>query len=136
MTDPEFVLSVLGILGGTAFALSPVMIVRTVLRHREQMAKIKNDVNGAPRLLEEMTALHTEMAILRETTTRFDMSFDAALGRVEDRLTSVEREAALDNGPDIHVEVGTGAPMRPVAYPSQADQWEEEAKAQVVGRRG
>ena len=38
----------------------------------------------------ELTALRNEVASLRDTTTRFDMSFDAAITRLEDRVDRVE----------------------------------------------
>jgi hypothetical protein len=71
--------------------LSPAAIVGVVLRHREKMTALKNRQEGAPGLVAEVHELRNEMAQLRETTTRFDMSFDAALQRVEQRLDTVER---------------------------------------------
>jgi hypothetical protein len=94
VSDPEFFLSLAGIAAGGTFLLSPVMIVRQVLQHREKMAALRNRQEGAPGIVEDIQALRREMATLRETSTRFDMSFDAALARVEDRLTRVEGEAA------------------------------------------
>jgi hypothetical protein len=70
--------------------LSPAAIVAIVLRHRERMAAMKNKADGAPMLLEEIKRLRAEMNELRQTTTHFDMSFDAALQRVEQRIESVE----------------------------------------------
>lgn len=93
MPFPDFVLAVLGILTGGAFLLSPMMIVRQILKHRERMAQIQNQVGGGAKLAEEITALRQEMSELRETTTRFDMAFDAALARVEDRLNFTESQA-------------------------------------------
>jgi hypothetical protein len=93
MSEPEFLLSLAGMAAGGAFLLSPVMIVKQVLGHRERMAALRNRQEGAPGILEELAAVRREMATLRETTTRFDMSFDAALARVEDRLTKVEDDA-------------------------------------------
>lgn len=92
MPASEFFLILSAIGGGTLFLLSPVMIVKTVLHHREKMASLKYGSEGSPALLEEMQRLRREVAELRETTTRFDMSFDAGLARVEDRLTSVEQD--------------------------------------------
>ncbi|MDX1932070.1 MAG: hypothetical protein SFU56_05650 [Capsulimonadales bacterium] len=92
MEPPEFLLALVGIFGGTAFLLSPAFIVKTVLQHRERMASMKYGVEGSPALQEEIRRLRQEVAELRETTTRFDMSFDAGLARVEDRLGVVEQE--------------------------------------------
>jgi hypothetical protein len=92
--DPQFILALAGIAASGAVLLSPVMIVRQVLGHREKMSALRNRQEGAPGVVAEIRALREEMATLRETTTRFDMSFDAALARVEDRLTKVEGETA------------------------------------------
>ncbi len=92
MSPAEFFLWLAGILGGTGIMMSPVFIVRMVLKHREKLAQLQNkSVGGSPALVEEVAALRHEMEALRETTTRFDMSFDAALSQVENRLHSVEK---------------------------------------------
>ena len=73
---------------------SPAAIVAVVLRHRERMTAMRNRQEGAPGLVDEVRALREELGQLRETTTRFDMSFDAALQRVESRLDTVEQGTA------------------------------------------
>ena len=91
--DPGQLLAILtGIVGGTLVCMTPVFIVRNVLAHREKIAKIRQgmDVNQNALAPADVEALRREMATLRETTTRFDMSFDAALARVEQRLDSLE----------------------------------------------
>ena len=62
------------------------------LSHAQKMAKIKAErgTNLPPNVVAELTALREEVAHLRETTTRFDMSFDAALTRLEERVDTVE----------------------------------------------
>lgn len=90
-------LNLVGILGGTCVMLTPVFIVRLVLRHREKLTALQNKVNGSPALIEELAAMRQELSALRETTTRFDMSFDAALSRVENRLHSVEQNQANES---------------------------------------
>jgi hypothetical protein len=103
--EAEFALALAGMVAGGAFLLSPVMIVRQVLGHRERMAALRNRQEGAPGVVEEIQALRQEMATLRETTTRFDMSFDAALARVEDRLTRVEGETGQQRVADRQYNV-------------------------------
>lgn len=83
---------VLGFLTGGAFLLSPVMIVRMVIAHRERMAKANDPRTGAPGLVEEVAALRREIAQVRESATHYDLSFDAALTRVESRLHTLEAE--------------------------------------------
>lgn len=50
----------------------------------------RNDPNLAARL----AYLEQELAVLRDTTTQFDMSFDAALDRLEGRVNRVESRPA------------------------------------------
>ena len=72
--------------------LSPALIVRMVLSHRERLIALKNRQEGAPGLVEEVRALRGEVAALRDTTTRCDMTFDAAIDRLENRLERLEAE--------------------------------------------
>ena len=72
--------------------LSPVMIVRLILKHREKMIAMKYHQGTAPSIVEEVAALRQEIASLRETTTKYDMTFDSAIDRMEQRLESLERE--------------------------------------------
>jgi hypothetical protein len=97
MGPAEFLLALAGIIGGTGFLLSPVLIVRMVLKHRERLEAMKYPKPGppgSPAVMDAIAELRQEMAMLRDTTTKFDMSFDAALARVEDRLESLERESS------------------------------------------
>ena len=68
-----------------------------VLKHREKLAELQHKLHGSPAMVEEMAAMRRELSALRETTTRFDMSFDAALSRVENRLHSVEHGNSNSN---------------------------------------
>ena len=75
----------------TAFVFgTPLWITLAALRHREKMKELEFRRTGSPALQEELAALRQEMAQLRETTTRFDMSYDAALDRLERRLAQME----------------------------------------------
>lgn len=82
---------VAAILTGSGMVLmTPVLIVRMVLAHREKLIALRYRQEGAPGLVEEMAALRREMSQLRETTGKFDMSFDAALDRLEARVSGLE----------------------------------------------
>jgi hypothetical protein len=68
--------------------------------HQRKMMelKLRGGMMGDSNVLKELQDLKKQMAELRDTTTRYDMSFDAALqrmesrmGQVEQRLTTVER---------------------------------------------
>jgi len=83
-------LTVLGSIG--TVVLSPVLILRIVLAHREKLIALKNRQEGAPGLVEEVRALRGELAALRDTTTRCDMTFDAAIDRLESRMERMEAE--------------------------------------------
>lgn len=98
--DPlvQAILAIGGAFGIGSFLASPVIITRMILAHREKLAAMKNRQQGAPGLIEEVAALRNEMTALRETTTKFDVSFDAAVGRLEDRVRTLEqnrRDAAV-----------------------------------------
>jgi uncharacterized protein YicC (UPF0701 family) len=63
--------------------------------HLRKMAEIKaqQGTTVAPDIRRELTEIKQQVAELRDTTTRFDMSFDAALTRLEQRMDSVETQA-------------------------------------------
>lgn len=93
----ELLKIILGFGLGGAFLLSPVMIVRMIIAHRERMARMNHRQEGAPGVVEEIAALRREMAQIRDTTTHYDLSFDAALTRVESRLHDLEAEKRAES---------------------------------------
>ena len=54
--------------------------------------KMQQGQNVDSKLLEELQALKHQIAELRDTTTRYDMSFDSALQRLENRMTHMESQ--------------------------------------------
>ncbi len=90
-------LTVMGSIG--TVVLSPVLILRIVLAHREKLIALKNRQEGAPGLVEEMRALRGELAALRDTTTRCDLTFDAAIDRLESRMERMETERRATSTP-------------------------------------
>jgi uncharacterized protein HemX len=99
----------------------PVWITMLIARHREKMRMLELKQHGSPGLVEEVQALRRELTQLRETTTRFDMSFDATLDRLERRMDNLDhrgRSAELDE-----------------AYPAAADYNNTVEPAQVPLRR-
>lgn len=54
-----------------------------------------NNVSGDVRA--ELQALREEVAKLRDTSTKFDLSFDAGLTRLEDRVARVEGQNESQN---------------------------------------
>lgn len=77
----------------------PIIAIRS--KHQQRMAEIKaatmlnGNTNVSPNIAVEIAALRQEVAALRETTTRFDMSFDAALTRLEQRVDHIDAESAV-----------------------------------------
>lgn len=69
-----------------------IPIVAIVTSHQRKLAEInaQRGVTLPANIKTELEALRNEVAMLRDTTTRFDMSFDAAITRLEDRVDHVE----------------------------------------------
>jgi hypothetical protein len=79
-----------------AFGLGwPVWLTMVIVRHREKMRTLELKSHDSPGLIEEVQALRRELTQLRETTTRFDMSFDATLDRLERRMENVEQRPSV-----------------------------------------
>jgi hypothetical protein len=68
------------------------------LSHQRELAKIKaqtqNNVSESVRA--ELDEMRRQMTDLRDTTTKFDISFDAAISRLEDRVDRVEAGQAAE----------------------------------------
>jgi TolA-binding protein len=96
--------------------------------HQRQMAEIKaraGNIQGSgvlDELRQQIGALREDLAQLRETSTRFDISVDAALERVEQRLDHVE-------------QTGASVGARTTAYPTTAPAV-PDAERVVLGQRG
>ncbi|MGC4047944.1 MAG: hypothetical protein QM758_29470 [Armatimonas sp.] len=72
--------------------------LKVVLGHIARMAEIKNKSEGdKSEMARQMVEMQNELKALRETTTRFDVSFDAALTRLEERVMSMETEKIRTN---------------------------------------
>lgn len=72
--------------------------------HRQEMEKIKarkglegNTAQISEELRAELNALKEQVLALRDTTTKFDLSFDSALDGVEARLKRVEERQLTQN---------------------------------------
>ncbi len=76
--------------------LAVVSVLGIMTWHRQEMEKIKarrgaeGTVELSDELRAELNALKEQMMALRDTTTKFDLSFDSALDGVEARLKRVE----------------------------------------------
>lgn len=68
---------------------------KAILQHRLKMAEIKGPPKGGGVSVDATTLaaieeLRGELRQLRDTTMRYDMSFDAALTRMEERVDRME----------------------------------------------
>lgn len=105
--DPALIVAT--VLAGSGMVLmTPILIVRMILKHREKLIAMRYRQEGAPGLIEEVAALRQELAHLRETTGKFDMSFDAALDRLEERVSGLEAARRAASG----VPDQTSTPLR------------------------
>lgn len=96
MSGPEILIPIAGICAVFGIPLSAIWT-----KHRQEMERIKAASNAKSKaavpsnVAEELAALRAEVTSLRETTTRFDMSFDAALTRLEQRVDGVEERQTV-----------------------------------------
>lgn len=73
-----------------------VPMVAIWVKHRERLEEIRsratasNKAEISDELRAELNALKEQLMALRDTTTKFDLSFDSALDGVEARLKRVE----------------------------------------------
>ena len=69
-----------------------IPITAILASHRQKLAEIKaRSASGlAPEIRAELGEIKNQLADLRDTTTKFDMTFDAALDRLEQRIGRVE----------------------------------------------
>jgi len=74
---------------GLAFGIGGLAII---LEHFQKMAKIRSQASaaGAADVAKALDAMRKEIADLRDTTTRYDLSFDSALQRLESRVAHLE----------------------------------------------
>lgn len=98
--EPGVIIAAVAGVGGMVM-LSPLFAFRMWLRHKEKVTAMKYRQEGAPGILEEVAALRREVAALRETTTKFDMSFDAAISRLEGRVDRLEEPAPRGVAPSV-----------------------------------
>ncbi|MBC7806691.1 MAG: hypothetical protein H7145_11120 [Akkermansiaceae bacterium] len=71
--------------------------VRKIAEIHARVGAVENrdtagNVNVSSDVRAELQALREEVAILRDTSTKFDLSFDAGLTRLEDRVARVEEQ--------------------------------------------
>lgn len=78
-----------------------VPIVAIITSHQQKLAemRMKAGQQADAGLLSEIQDLKRQMTDLRDTTTKYDLSFDAALQRIESRVGGLEgRVSTLEQG--------------------------------------
>lgn len=89
-----------------------IPIVAIVTSHLREMAKIKAQQGNqlSEEIRAELREVKSQLAELRETTMKFDLSFDAALTRLEDRVERVEQRqgVATRAGEEARIVAGQG----------------------------
>src|SRR3989442_1744055 len=70
-----------------------IPIIAILSEHRRKMAEMGMGHGAAnASLLNELRDLKRQMEEVRDTTTRYDLSFDTALQRLESRMTHMEEQ--------------------------------------------
>ena len=69
-----------------------IPITAIITGHLRKMAEIKARMASglSAEVRAELTEIKSQLMSLRDTTTKFDMTFDAALSRLEERVERVE----------------------------------------------
>lgn len=103
-------IAAIGILAGVAITLGVPAIIAGHLR---KMAEIKLRTQQTHQQADqnqtvELRELKKQVAELRDTTTQYDMSFDAALQRMESRVASVEQRQREGEREDTTAQVQRG----------------------------
>jgi hypothetical protein len=76
-----------------------IPIVAIVTAHQRKLIEMRMGSAQFDRgLAEEVRKLQEQVAELRDTTTRYDLSFDTALQRIEGRVSAVEQNVAAIQG--------------------------------------
>ena len=81
-----------------------ISIIGVTSWHKQELEKIRvrkqgegSKVQMSDELRAELSALKEQVLALRDTTTKFDLSFDAILDGVEERLKRVEERQISQN---------------------------------------
>ena len=70
-------------------------VIAVIADHQRKLAEIRlRGQSGDAALAQELKELKKQVEELRDTTTRYDMSFDTALQRIESRVSNVEQRVS------------------------------------------
>jgi aspartate carbamoyltransferase catalytic subunit len=88
---------------GLIFGL-PIIAILTA--HHRKVLEIRHQSRANETVLVAVDSLRKEVAELRDTSTRFDLSFDTALQRLESRVEHLENRSS--SAPVVSSRVGAG----------------------------
>ena len=92
----DFATFVCAIVGIVAVFGMPIWITALIVRHRQRMAEIAEARASGGVSAMEIARLGEEIAQLRDTTTKYDLSVENALQELGRRLEVVERATQSD----------------------------------------
>ncbi len=99
---------IVGLIG--AIGLFGWIPIAVFFKHKIRLEELKlHRRAGDDNTLQTLQELRREVQELRETSTKFDMSFDASLSRLEDRMERVEERqssASASSSDSATVSVG------------------------------
>jgi len=93
---------------------------------RLEELKLQQKQGADASTLQAVDELRREMQALRETSTKFDLSFDAGLSRLEERMNRVEGQQQTA----VPQQVGQNAPAP--GMPPRSSSWYSPAEERVA----
>jgi len=72
-------------------------VIAILAWYHVKLTELRAKLKGSEGLVSQIARLKEELEQLRETTTRYDLSFDTALQRLESRIESLERQNTSRN---------------------------------------
>lgn len=90
-----------GVIAVTLIFSIPIIAIIASHQHKMAEMKLRMGQQGDQNVIKELRELKEQFAELRDTTTRYDLSFDAALQRIESRVGGLEqRVTTLEKTPE------------------------------------
>ena len=100
MEDLVAIIAVSGLFGWI-----PIMVY---MKHKIHLETLRLQGKAGAETLQAVEELRAEVRQLRDTSTKFDVAFDAALDRMEQRVDRVESRVATVASDAEQVRVGSG----------------------------
>ena len=85
----------------------PMVAIWTTHQRKLLELKLQLGSQGSDNVRSEFEALRNEVRSLRDTTMQYDLSFDTALQRLEQRVDTMERRAVSAQAEE-QIQVGAG----------------------------